>query len=70
MTISHSFPYLSLLPSPRVIMCCNPHRFAVLAATHFHTQAWQTLKSHVLTRKMLRFFPLQYVSNVVMGTIS
>ena len=31
------------LPSPSVIMCCSPHRFAVRAATHYHTRAWQTL---------------------------
>ena len=31
------------MPSPRVIMCCSPHRFAVRAATHYHTRAWQTL---------------------------
>ena len=24
-------------------MCCSPHRFAVRAATHYHTRAWQTL---------------------------
>ena len=24
-------------------MCCSPHRFAVRAATHYHTWAWQTL---------------------------
>ena len=24
-------------------MCCSPHRFAVQAATHYHTRAWQTL---------------------------
>ena len=24
-------------------MCCSPHRFAVRAATHYHTQTWQTL---------------------------
>ena len=25
-----------------MIMCCSPHRFAVRAATHYHTRAWQT----------------------------
>ena len=25
-------------------MCCSPHRFAVRAATHYHSRAWQTLK--------------------------
>ena len=24
-------------------MCCSPHCFAVQAATHYHTRAWQTL---------------------------
>ena len=24
-------------------MCCSPHRFAVRAATHYHTRAWRTL---------------------------
>ena len=24
-------------------MCCSPNRFAVRAATHYHTRAWQTL---------------------------
>ena len=32
------------LQSPRVIMCCSPHRFADRATTHYHTRAWQTLK--------------------------
>ena len=40
MTIHYSF----LCTSPRVIMRCNPHRFAIRAATHDHTRAWQTLK--------------------------
>ena len=31
------------MPSPRVIISCSPHRFAVRAATHYHTRAWQTL---------------------------
>ena len=31
------------LQSPRVLMCCSPHRFADRAATHYHTRAWQTL---------------------------
>ena len=31
------------IDNPRVIMCCSPHRFAVRAATHYHTRAWQTL---------------------------
>ena len=26
-----------------VIMRCSPHHFAVPAATHYHTRAWQTL---------------------------
>ena len=37
------FLCFNVCPSLRVIMCCNPHRFAVRAATH-HTRAWQTLK--------------------------
>ena len=31
------------LQSPRVILCCSPHRFADLAATHYDTQDLQTL---------------------------
>ena len=31
------------LESPRVILCCSPHRFTHRAAPHYHTRAWQTL---------------------------
>ena len=37
------FSVYQRLQSPRVIMCCSPHRFAGRAATHYHTRALQTL---------------------------
>ena len=36
--------YHERFPSRRVIITCSPHRFAVRAATHYHTRAWQTFK--------------------------
>ena len=38
------FLCFNVCPSPRVTICCRSHRFAVRAATHYHTRAWQTLK--------------------------
>ena len=41
------FLCFNVCPSPRVILCCIPHRFVVWLGTHYdyHTRAWLVPKS-------------------------